>query len=99
MINSEIYNSEMKKIYRWACECGGDSARDVYFGNIERCADSYFVKANEEVKAHYEYEEWQMSKEQYEVYKGFEDRINEQADAITQGSNPGLLHRRRFFTS
>jgi len=46
--------------------------------NIKRVPES------EEMSAHYEYEEWQMSKEQYEVYQNFETQINEQADALVE---------------
>lgn len=37
----------------------------------------------EEVE-HYEYEEWQMTREQYEVYCNFEDVIREQSDALVE---------------
>lgn len=46
--------------------------------NIKRVPES------EEMPAHYEYEEWQMSSEQYEVYQNFETQINEQADALVE---------------
>lgn len=33
---------------------------------------------------HYEYEEWQMPKEQYEIYKEFETQMSEQSDALVE---------------
>ena len=42
------------------------------------------VEAEDERPAHYEYEEWQMTREQYEVYQDFESQISEQADALIE---------------
>ena len=42
------------------------------------------VEATEEFPAHYEYEEWQMTASQYEVYQNFETLINEQSDALIE---------------
>ena len=42
------------------------------------------VEATDETPAHYEWEEWQMTAEQYEVYKNFEAQINEQSDALIE---------------
>lgn len=42
------------------------------------------IEAEGEFPAHYEWEEWQMTKEQYEVYQNFETLINEQADALVE---------------
>ena len=33
---------------------------------------------------HWEYEEWQMTREQYEVYKYYETITNEQSDALVE---------------
>lgn len=42
------------------------------------------VSATEDFPEHYEYDEWQMTKEQYEVYKDFEARLDEQDDALIE---------------
>ena len=42
------------------------------------------VEATEEKPEHYEYEEWQMSAEQYEIYQNFEEAISEQSDALVE---------------
>lgn len=46
--------------------------------------DFRLVEASDDKPAHYEYEEWQMTKEQYDVYKNFETLINEQSDALIE---------------
>ena len=42
------------------------------------------INATEEMPEHYEYEEWQMSAKQYEIYQNFEDAISEQNDALIE---------------
>lgn len=42
------------------------------------------IEADDEFPAHYEWEEWQMTKDQYEVYHNFETIINEQSDALVE---------------
>ena len=42
------------------------------------------VEATEEKPAHYEYEEWQMTKEQYDVYKVMQEQLAEQSDALVE---------------
>mgnify|MGYP006958213996 CR=1 FL=1 len=42
------------------------------------------IEATEEMPAHYEYEEWQMTVEQYEVHKYHEQIEEEQADALIE---------------
>lgn len=42
------------------------------------------IEATAEMPEHYEYEEWQMTKEQYEVYKDFKEKIDEQDDALIE---------------
>lgn len=42
------------------------------------------IEETEERSAHYEYEEWQMTKEQYEVYKIMEASMREQDDALVE---------------
>lgn len=43
-----------------------------------------FVEATDEREAHYEYDEWQMTAEQYEVYETFKAQVDEQADALVE---------------
>ena len=42
------------------------------------------IPATDEVAEHYEYDEWQMTSEQYEVYQYHEAIIGEQADALVE---------------
>lgn len=42
------------------------------------------VEATEDRPEHYEFDEWQMTKEQYEVYRSLEQLINEQDDALIE---------------
>lgn len=42
------------------------------------------VDATAEIPEHYEWEEWQMTAEQYEIYRNFETAINEQSDALVE---------------
>ena len=42
------------------------------------------VDATAEMPTHWEYEEWQMTAGQYEVYQGFESQIAEQSDALVE---------------
>lgn len=42
------------------------------------------IAATEEAPAHYEYDEWQMTKDQYEVYQNFEAITEEQSDALIE---------------
>jgi len=42
------------------------------------------IEATEERAEHYEYEEWQMTKEQYEVYQEFDAQVSEQSDALVE---------------
>ena len=43
-----------------------------------------FVETTDEKPEHYKYDEWQMTIEQYDVYKTFEESINEQSDALIE---------------
>lgn len=59
--------------------------------SLEKSGDKYIVRrgfhlvaATEEKPEHYEYEEFQMTKEQYEVYQNFDTMINEQSDALIE---------------
>lgn len=42
------------------------------------------VEATEDQEAHYEYDEWQMTAEQYEVYQSLQGIIKEQEDALVE---------------
>ena len=42
------------------------------------------VEATEDRPEHYEWEEWQMTADQFEVYHDFEQQINEQSDALIE---------------
>ena len=42
------------------------------------------IEETEDRAAHYEYDEWQMTKEQYEIYQYHETILNEQADALVE---------------
>lgn len=42
------------------------------------------IPSSEDRPEHWEYDEWAMSKEQYEVYKIFKTQIDEQADALIE---------------
>lgn len=42
------------------------------------------IEETEDMPAHWEYETWDMSKEQYEVYKYLEAQAQEQSDALIE---------------
>ena len=42
------------------------------------------VSATEDKPEHYEYEEWQMTEKQYQVYQVLEKQITEQDDALVE---------------
>ena len=42
------------------------------------------VDATEEKPSHWEFDEWQMAAEQYEVYRDFEGKLEEQDDALIE---------------
>ncbi len=42
------------------------------------------IEESEEMPEHWTYDEWQMTAEQYEVYKDCETRISEQSDALVE---------------
>ena len=44
----------------------------------------HHVEATEEIPEHWEYDEWQMTKEAYEVYTYYEALTNEQSDALME---------------
>ena len=56
-----------------------------YSGNNVILRKNFRLIAETEERAeHYEYEEWQMSAEQYEVYQYHEQMISEQSDALME---------------
>ena len=42
------------------------------------------IPATDERPAHWEYDEWQMSPEQYEVFREMETALSEQSDALVE---------------
>lgn len=42
------------------------------------------ISATDDIPEHYEYDEWQMTKDQYDVYQYHQGLINEQADALIE---------------
>lgn len=44
----------------------------------------FIEEATEEKPAHYEYDEWQMSREQYEVYSSMSQEMADQSDALVE---------------
>ena len=58
---------------------------------VERSGNNVIVRKNfqlvgasEEKPEHYEYDEWQMTADQYEVYKHLETMLTEQSDALVE---------------
>lgn len=58
--------------------------KEVSGNNVILRKNFELVEASEDMPEHYEYDEWQMTEEQYEVYKYHEDMLNEQADALIE---------------
>ena len=51
----------------------------------EVCGNIVIVRRNFNlVEGHWAYEEWQMTSEQYEVYRSFSDELSEQSDALIE---------------
>lgn len=68
-----------------------ENSENIMPNAIEHCGNHvimrkgfHFVEATENKQEHYEYDEWQMTNEQYEIYKDFEQKINEQDDALIE---------------
>ena len=58
---------------------------------VERSGNNVIVRKNfqlvgasEEKPEHYEYDEWQMTADQYEVYKHLETMLTEQSGALVE---------------
>ena len=72
----------------WQKSKTGDSAKPV---EVEKSGDYVIVRKNfrfynetDEESAHWEYEEWQMTKDQYDVYLNFEKQLEEQQNALIE---------------
>lgn len=58
---------------------------------LKRVGDRYIVRrmfrhvpATEEIPEHWTYDEWQMTSDQYEVYRTMQPLIDEQSDALVE---------------
>ena len=57
----------------------------IYSGNRVILNRNFrLIEATEDRDAHYEYETWDMSAEQYEVYLTMQKQIDEQTDALIE---------------
>ena len=72
----------------WAHSGNNESIKPAKF---EESGNTVILRKNfkltpktKETPEHYEYEEWQMPKEQYEIYKEFETQMSEQSDALVE---------------
>ena len=72
----------------WQKSKTGDSVKPV---EVEKSGDYVIVRKNfrfyketDEEPAHWEYEEWQMTKDQYDVYLNFEKQLEEQQNALIE---------------
>lgn len=72
----------------WARTENSESIQPLAF---ERSGDNIIlrrnfrlVEATEDKPTHYEYDEWQMTNEQYEVYQAFDAQVSEQSDALVE---------------
>lgn len=72
----------------WAHSGNNESIKPAKFeesGNIVILRKNFkLIPKTKETPEHYEYEEWQMPKEQYEIYKEFETQMSEQSDALVE---------------
>lgn len=72
----------------WTRSENSDSTRPdalEFSGNNVIVRKSFkLISATEDIPEHYEYDEWQMTKDQYDVYRYHEDLINEQSDALME---------------
>lgn len=72
----------------WTKSQNGEGWKPAEF---ERAGDSVIlrrdfrmIEATEDMPQHWEYEEWQMTAQQYEVHKYHEEIEKEQADALIE---------------
>ena len=60
------------------------SVKEISGNNVILRKNFQRVEAAEETPAHWGYEEWQMTAQQYEIYQAFEAQISEQSDALVE---------------
>lgn len=72
----------------WTKSQNGESSKPE---SVERAGNNVIlrrnfkrIRATEEIPEHWEYEEWQMTAEQYEVHQYHEQIESEQADALVE---------------
>lgn len=72
----------------WQKSSNSDSVRPL---DVEKSGEIVIVRrhfqlidATEEIPEHYEYDEWQMTADQYEVYQSLQSVIKEQEDALVE---------------
>ena len=72
----------------WARTENSESIQPLAFeqsgDNIILRRNFRLVEATEDKPTHYEYDEWQMTNEQYEVYQAFDAQVSEQSDALVE---------------
>ena len=72
----------------WVRVSNGESVQPLAFeqagNNVIIRRNFHLVDATEDMPAHYEYDEWQMTNEQYEVYLAFDAQVSEQSDALVE---------------
>ena len=62
-----------------------ENDRPVKPASVERSGNVVIVRNGFKLAGdHYEYDEWQMTAEQYEVYQSLEVTIKEQEDALVE---------------
>ena len=68
-----------------------ENGENVKPSAVERCQDLVIVRRNfrhieesEDFPAHWEWEEWQMSAEQYEVYQAMKQESDDLSDALIE---------------
>ncbi len=68
-----------------------ENGENVKPSAVERCQDLVIVRRNfrhieenEDYPAHWEWEEWQMSAEQYEVYQAMKQESDDLSDALIE---------------
>lgn len=72
----------------WVRTENGESIQPLAFeqsgDNIILRRNFRLVEATEDKPTHYEYDEWQMTNEQHEVYQAFDAQVSEQSDALVE---------------
>lgn len=72
----------------WVRVSNGESVHPLAFeqagNNVILRRNFRLVEAIEDKPTHYEYDEWQMTNEQYEVYQAFDAQVSEQSDALVE---------------